>query len=356
MIDKATADAQVGMETERQRAQIAAAIIGEDLGTDPFVAAVRATRMPMIITNPRLPDNPVVFANDAFCRLTGYGRDEIVGRNCRFLQGADSDPATIRRLHAAVQAARPLEIDIRNYRKDGEAFWNRLLLAPVNDADGHLAYFFASQVDVTLERERMAGLENHNAALTAELAGRLREQQERENELRFALEAGRLGSWTLDVRLGDLATSSAFRQTFGRDQAEPISYEAMKAAVHPDDRLRVFDAVERCIATCTDYDVEYRIVTPQGETRWIEVRARPIRGSDGLVTRLTGVSQDITEQKRAERFQRALGQLDAIVRDVRDAADIAVAAGRSVGEALGVSRAGYGTVDAEAETIAIERG
>ena len=63
--------------TNRDAARIRAALIGEDLGTDPFVAAVRATRMPMIITNPRLPDNPVVFANDAFCRLSGYAREEI---------------------------------------------------------------------------------------------------------------------------------------------------------------------------------------------------------------------------------------------------------------------------------------
>ena len=65
--------------------RIAAQLVGQDTGTDPFVAAVRATRMPMIITNPRLPDNPVVFANGAFCRLSGYTREEILGRNCRFL-------------------------------------------------------------------------------------------------------------------------------------------------------------------------------------------------------------------------------------------------------------------------------
>ena len=63
---------------------------------DPFAAAVRATRMPMIITDPRQDDNPIVFANDAFLTLTGYARDEIMGRNCRFLQGADTDKAAVR--------------------------------------------------------------------------------------------------------------------------------------------------------------------------------------------------------------------------------------------------------------------
>ena len=353
MDDKTIPDLRVGLEPSEDGARIASAIVGLDHGTDPFVAAVRATRMPMIITNPRMPDNPVVFANDAFCRLTGYRRDEIVGRNCRFLQGPDSDPAVIRRLHDAVRAARSIEVDIRNYRKDGEAFWNRLLLAPVNDAHGELAYFFASQVDVTLERERMAGLEIHNAALMAELAGRLREQQERESELRFALDAGRLGAWTLDTRPDELMTPSpGSGKTLGRDPGEPLG---SAASIHPDDRRRVKEAVERCIATGTDYDIQYRVLDPQGETRWIAVRARPVHGAEGAVTRLSGVSQDITEQKRAEQFQEALGHLDAVIRVVPDAADIAVAAGKIVGEALGVTRAGYGTVDTAAETIAIER-
>ena len=101
-----------------------------EASTDPFVSAVRATRMPMIITSPRLPDNPVIFTNNAFCRLTGYARHEIIGRNCRFLQGPETDPATVRRSATRSPAVEPIEIDIRNHRKDGTPFWNRLLLGP----------------------------------------------------------------------------------------------------------------------------------------------------------------------------------------------------------------------------------
>jgi PAS domain S-box-containing protein len=158
-------------ELDLEYARIGAEISGLAGENDPFVAAVRATRMPMVVTDPRQADNPVVFANNAFCRLTGYDRAEIVGRNCRFLQGPETDPQARRRIHDAVAAAESIEIDIRNYRKDGTAFWNRLLLAPVRDAAGVLAYFFASQVDVTMELERLAGLESHNAALLAEVNG-----------------------------------------------------------------------------------------------------------------------------------------------------------------------------------------
>jgi PAS domain S-box-containing protein len=165
-------------ETMRDAERISFELVNTAHGPDPFVEAVRATRMPMIITNPRQPDNPVVFANDAFCRLTGYKRDEIIGRNCRFLQGPETDPATVARIRTAVNEARSIEIDIRNHRKTGEPFWNRLLMAPVLNPVGELTYFFASQVDVTIERERLAGLESENAALMAERAGRMMAQRE----------------------------------------------------------------------------------------------------------------------------------------------------------------------------------
>jgi two-component system sensor kinase FixL len=144
----------------------------------PFAAAVQATRMATLFTDPRQTDNPIVFANDAFCSLTGYARHEIIGRNCRFLQGPDTDPAAVAAIRTAIAAAEPIEIDIRNYRRDGQPFWNRLLIAPVLTADGTLAYFFANQLDVTAERERLAELESRNTALgeaAALLADRARE-------------------------------------------------------------------------------------------------------------------------------------------------------------------------------------
>jgi len=163
-------------DVSREGARITAELTGLDDGTDPFAAAVRATRMPMVITNPREADNPVVFVNDAFCRFTGYSREEILGRNCRFLQGPESDLATVERIRAAITAEEPIEIDIRNHAKDGRPFWNRLLIAPVHDANGTLAYFFANQYDVTVERENLAArtreLAEANDRLRAEAAER----------------------------------------------------------------------------------------------------------------------------------------------------------------------------------------
>ena len=161
-------------DTSRKDARIRAELAGLDDGTDPFTAAVRATRMPMVITNPHEADNPIVFANDAFCRLTGYAREEILGRNCRFLQGPESDPATVDRIRAAIKAQEPIEVDIRNHAKDGRPFWNRLLIAPVHDANGDLAYFFANQFDITVDRDNLA---EANEKLRAEAAERERVEE-----------------------------------------------------------------------------------------------------------------------------------------------------------------------------------
>ena len=347
------ASSQAEIDTDQER--IAAELRGLRGGTDPFVSAVRATRMPMIITNPRQPDNPVVFANDAFCRLTGYPREEIVGRNCRFLQGPETDRQTVTRIREAVQRAQPIEIDIRNHRKNGEPFWNRLLLAPVRDGRGDLAFFFASQVDVTLERERLAGLESHNAALLAELSDRLRAQEESEARLRFATQAGRLGIWELDLRTGELMTSAICREIFGRDPSHRFSYGDLTAAVHPQDRPQMEAAIGHSITTGSDYQSEMRVFRAKNGIGWVDARAQVMRADDGTALRLAGTALDITERKKAEAHSRALLELDHRFRPLATPAELAGAAAEILGRTLEVSRVGYCTVDPAQQTLVVER-
>ena len=116
---------------------------------DPFAAAVRATRMPMIITDPKQRDNPIVYANDAFLRMCGYAREELLGTNCRFLQGPDTDTTKVAEVREAIEGRRDISVDLLNYRKDGTSFWNALYVSPVFDQAGELQFYFASQVDVT---------------------------------------------------------------------------------------------------------------------------------------------------------------------------------------------------------------
>ncbi|WP_165961128.1 PAS domain S-box protein [Qipengyuania sediminis] len=124
--------------------------IQHELGRgDPFAAAVRATRMPMVITDPHQDDNPIIFANDAFLRLTGYARGEVLGRNCRFLQGEGTDPRSVRAVQEAIAEKRDIAIELLNYRKDGSTFHNALYLSPVLNEAGEIQFYFASQMDVS---------------------------------------------------------------------------------------------------------------------------------------------------------------------------------------------------------------
>ncbi|SEV92782.1 histidine kinase famiy protein [Luteibacter sp. 329MFSha] len=122
-------------------------------GSDIFFAAVSTTRMPMIVTDPRTPDNPIIFANPAFLRMTGYTTEELLGRNCRLLQGPGTDRVTISAIRDAVAANQEIATEILNYRKDGSTFWNALFISPVYDANGEVVYFFASQLDVSRRRD-----------------------------------------------------------------------------------------------------------------------------------------------------------------------------------------------------------
>ena len=342
-------------QVEHDQARIQAEMASLEASTDPFVSAVRATRMPMIITSPRLPDNPVIFVNNSFCRLTGYARHEILGRNCRFLQGPETDPDTVRQIREAVARAEAIEIDIRNHRKDGTPFWNRLLSAPVRDASGEVAYFFASQVDVTLERERLAGLESHNAALLAALGDRLRSLEESESRLRFATEAGGLGIWELDLPTGTLSTSVLCKAHFGRAPEAPLGEESFRRAIHPEDRPAVEAAIAESVATGRDYAVECRVVRPDGGIGWVAMRAQLVRAIDGTPLRLAGTTHDITRRRQAERHDHALLELDDRIRALETPGDLAFAAAEILGRTLDVTRAGYGTIDPQAETITIER-
>ena len=117
-------------------------------GQRRLVDGIDLSPIAMVISNPRRPDNPIEVANAAFLELTGYSEREVVGHNCRFLAGEDTDPATTEQIRAALRAPRPLLVDILNYRHDGSAFRNGVMITPLFDEEGELELFLGSQVDL----------------------------------------------------------------------------------------------------------------------------------------------------------------------------------------------------------------
>ncbi|NIA71444.1 transporter substrate-binding domain-containing protein [Pelagibius litoralis] len=132
--------------------------------------AIEATDTGVLITNPRLRDNPIVYVNPAIMRMTGYPAEEIIGRNPRFLQGGDKDQAALDEVRAAINDETPVHVVLRNYRKDGACFLLDLQIAPVRDKDGTVTHFVGIQNDIT---DRVATEDQLRQAQKMEVIGQL---------------------------------------------------------------------------------------------------------------------------------------------------------------------------------------
>lgn len=153
---------------------------GDQRRGDPFAAAVRHSQMAMVVVDARAPGQPIISANPAFSTLTGYPEEEVLGRNCRFMQGPDTDPLHRDALRAAIDEGRSISVEILNYKKDGRAFWNGLYVSPVRDEDGAITHFFGAQLDVSEKKaweqaliRAKSGLESAVEARTAALSDAL---------------------------------------------------------------------------------------------------------------------------------------------------------------------------------------
>ena len=157
--------------------------------------AVAASSNGIIITDPNLPDAPIIYVNPAFERTTGYSRDEVVGLNCRFLQNGDRDQPAIEEVREAIGAGRECRVVLKNYKKDGTIFWNELYVSPVHDEEGRLTNFVGVQNDVT-ERKRVE--EERDLLLAREQLARAESVKSRRRLSLLAAAGTALASASLD--------------------------------------------------------------------------------------------------------------------------------------------------------------
>ncbi|MCT2559344.1 PAS domain-containing protein [Tsuneonella sp. YG55] len=147
------------------------------IGSSPIAA---------VISDPRLPDNPIVECNAAFEALTGYRSDEIIGHNCRFLAGRDTEPWLTEMLRNGIRRRQPVMVEILNYKKDGTPFRNAVMVAPIFDAEGELEYFLGSQVEIAEDVARA------NDARRKAAHDRVMELSKRQQEVLVQMAAGKL--------------------------------------------------------------------------------------------------------------------------------------------------------------------
>lgn len=245
--------------------------------------AVEASTSSISMSDAAKPDMPLIYVNPAFERITGYSRDEIIGRNCRFLQGEEVDQPSLDEIRSALREGRAGEALVHNYRKDGTPFWNELRIAPVHDEQGDLTHFIGISDDVTKRREAEEALFKS------------------EERLRRSQLYANIGTWDWNVRTGQLLWSERIPPLFGLPEGEQeATYENFLNAVHPDDRQKVLIAVNGCVQRGLEYNIEHRCVWPDGSVHWLLERGDVVRAEDGAPLNMLGVVQDITKRKLAE--------------------------------------------------------
>ncbi|GAB7120003.1 bacterio-opsin activator domain-containing protein [Natrinema sp. JCM 9743] len=231
------------------------------------------------ISDPDREDNPLVYVNEAYEEMTGYEFDEVVGRNCRFLQGEDSDEAAIADMAAAIDEDRPVTVELKNYRKDGTEFWNEVTIAPVRDEDGRVTNYVGFQNDITARKEAELALERQTEELqyildrvegliqdvTAVVAGSTdRSELEREVCARIAAEDAYDGVWigernpatgTIEVR------SSVGDGPDGGTVATDTGHPAAEALATTDPAVETVDGLTRAAFPLSYNGIEYGVVT-----------------------------------------------------------------------------------------------
>ncbi|HEX8392883.1 MAG TPA: PAS domain S-box protein [Longimicrobium sp.] len=256
--------------------------------------AIDAISEGVLITDARQPDNPIVYVNPAFERITGYSAAEALGRNCRFLQGPDTDREAVGDLRDAVAAGRSISLDLLNYRRDGTPFWNRLSVSPVREPDGALTHFVGVQRDVTeprTARMELAAAEAHYRRL-----------------VRAAPQA--IFAFDTEGRLIEL--NPAGERLLGRS-AEALLGQNFAALVVPRDLEAARGAFDRTLrGQGSEQGQMVRITGPGGEERLLSV-AMTLIAEHGRVLGVHGIARDITEERARERQVRLLaGALEGL--------------------------------------------
>ncbi|PSQ17112.1 hypothetical protein BRD00_08775 [Halobacteriales archaeon QS_8_69_26] len=160
-----------GVETSERGGEVPAGVhVPDEVQFELKERAMDEAPVGITISDPSLPDNPLIYVNDAFERTTGYSREEVLGTNCRFLQGEETARGPIREMAEAIDAEEPVSVELVNYRKDGEKFWNKVDIAPLRNEAGEVTHYVGFQTDVTARKRAEFAVERYAAQLDEERA------------------------------------------------------------------------------------------------------------------------------------------------------------------------------------------
>ncbi|CAN5599162.1 hypothetical protein BH24ACT18_BH24ACT18_21070 [soil metagenome] len=282
--------------------------------------AVAASSNGILITDPKLPDNPIVYVNPAFEKISGYAVDEVMGRNCRFLQGDERDQPALDELRAALREGRECRVVLRNYRKDGTLFWNELYVSPVHDEGGRLTNYVGVQNDIT-ERRRIEEV--------------LRESEER---FRATFEHAAVGAAQVGIDGRWLRVNRRLCEIVGytHDELLEITFADI---THPDDVEADLEQARAVLRGESQlYSTEKRYVRKDGSLVWVNLTVSLVREASGEPRYFISVIEDISERKRVEEERDLLLVRERLARaeavDARRRLALLAAAGPALSASL----------------------
>jgi two-component system NtrC family sensor kinase len=280
-----------------------------------YERAMAASSTGIVIADATKPHRPLIYCNPAFERITGYTRDEAIGRNCRFLQGDDTDPAAIEKIRQALRNESECHVILKNYRKDGTPFWNELTLSPVRDSQGQLTHFIGVQNDITERKQAEETLEQRTQEL-ARSESALRKQTQ---ILQMVLDSMADGVMVADKNGEFLMSNPAVVDIVGSpfeagkpanfDQQSPLygCYKADTITRYHAEDLPLTRAIKGESVDAEEIFIRH---PNHPEGLWVSANARPLDDPTEGVKGGVVVFRNITERKKAEKaLQNSEAQL-----------------------------------------------
>ncbi|PCI38422.1 MAG: hypothetical protein COB46_11345 [Rhodospirillaceae bacterium] len=244
----------------------------------------------------------ITYVNEKFCTMSGYSCEELIGQNHRMLKSGLHSPEFYADLWATISSGNTWHGEIKNHQKDGDVYWVKATIVPILDEAGQPFQYISIRTDITDHREMESAL--------AIIEERFRVSQSFAN----------IGTWDWNIQSGELYWSDRIPVLFGGvEGGMKTSYDNFLKAIHPDDRQNVIDAVNNCVEKGVEYNIEHRVVWPDGTVAWLHETGNVTRDKDGNPLNMLGVVRNIDSRKKAEQ---ALAERERQLNDAQSLAHV----------------------------------
>lgn len=230
----------------------------------------------------------IIYVNDTFCKVSGYTREELIGKPHNIMRHPDMSKSVFKAMWDTIQAGKSFKGQVKNKKKDGGHYWADSTISPVFDDEGNIVKYVAIRFNITAQKQQAEALENLS------------------QRLELATESAEIGVWEWNIQTGELIWNKQMYKMYGVSEDSTPSFEFWQKNVHEDDREEMTQQVLKAVEDKSLLNHDFRVVTPNGEIRYIRALARVITDNVDTPTRMTGVNINITERTRKEQEQQLL--------------------------------------------------